>query len=79
MIKRSFQIILFTVLLAIFLYQGVQRDFPFEYLITLVVCYVAVIVYRIIKVMKYKRSKVQLSSLSYFCLRCPQSLLGSDV
>ncbi|MCA0118945.1 hypothetical protein [Bacillus sp. RSS_NA_20] len=56
MIKEEvFQIVLFTVLLAIFLYQGVQRDFPFEYLITLVVCYVAVIVYRIIKVMKYKK------------------------
>lgn len=55
--KEVFQIILFTVLLAIFLYQGVQRDFPFEYLITLVVCYVAVIVYRIIKVMKYKKEQ----------------------
>ena len=55
--KEVFQIILFTVLLAIFLYQGVQRDFPFQYLITLVVCYVAVIVYRIIKVMKYKKEQ----------------------
>lgn len=58
MIKREvFQIVLFTVLLAIFLNQGVQRDFPFEYLITLGVCYVAVIVYRIIKVMKYKKEQ----------------------
>ncbi|MDR4199239.1 NhaP-type Na+/H+ or K+/H+ antiporter [Bacillus altitudinis] len=55
--KEVFQIVLFTVLLSIFLYQGVQRDFPFEYLITLVVCYVAVIVYRIIKVMKYKKEQ----------------------
>ncbi|AKC66103.1 hypothetical protein BV454_01426 [Bacillus altitudinis] len=58
MIKiEVFQIVLFTVLLAIFLYQGVQRDFPFEYLITLVTCYVAVIVYRIIKVLKYKKEQ----------------------
>lgn len=55
--KEVFQIVLFTVLLSILLYQGVQRDFPFEYLITLVVCYVAVIVYRIIKVMKYKKEQ----------------------
>ncbi|ALM29237.1 hypothetical protein [Bacillus altitudinis] len=55
--KEVFQIVLFTVLLAIFLYQGVQRDFPFEYLLTLIACYVAVIVYRIIKVMKYKKEQ----------------------
>ncbi|OUZ11631.1 hypothetical protein BHE94_04160 [Bacillus pumilus] len=58
MIKREvFQIVLFTVLLAIFLYQGVQRDFPVQYLIILVACYLAVIIYRIIKVMRYKKEQ----------------------
>ncbi|OBS85743.1 hypothetical protein BAY68_19450 [Bacillus pumilus] len=58
MIKREvFQIVFLTVFLGFFLYLGVQRDFPFEYLVTLVVCYVAVIVYRIIKVMRYKKEQ----------------------
>ncbi|MGE6629135.1 hypothetical protein [Bacillus sp. NPDC077027] len=58
MIKREvFQIVLLTVFLGVFLYQGVQRDFPVQYLVTLVVCYVAVIVYRIIKVVRYKKEQ----------------------
>lgn len=58
MIKREvFQIVFLTVFLGVFLYLGVQRDFPFEYLVILVVCYVAVIVYRILKVMRYKKEQ----------------------
>lgn len=58
MIKREvFQIVVLTAFLAIFFYQGVQRDFPVQYLIILVVCYVAVIAYRLIKVVRYKKEQ----------------------
>ncbi|OLP64048.1 hypothetical protein BACPU_27950 [Bacillus pumilus] len=51
------QVIILSVLLIYFTYNGITSDFPVPYTITLIIAYLAVITYRVMKVLRLKKEK----------------------
>ncbi|MEH7229858.1 hypothetical protein V7069_15560 [Bacillus safensis] len=58
--KELFQIIMLSVLLIYFIYHGMTSDFPMSYTIILILTYLSVITYRIIKLLRLRKSKEQI-------------------
>ncbi|MCY7704212.1 hypothetical protein MH062_01470 [Bacillus safensis] len=54
-----FQIIMLSVLLIYFIYHGLTSDFPLYYTIILILTYLSVITYRIIKLLRLRKNKEQ--------------------
>ncbi|MCP8951415.1 MULTISPECIES: hypothetical protein [Bacillus] len=58
--KELFQIIMLSVLLIYFFYHGMTSDFPVSYTIILILTYLSVITYRIIKVLRKNKEQTEL-------------------
>ncbi|MBW0257448.1 hypothetical protein AWT60_05115 [Bacillus sp. F2HM] len=58
--KEMFQIIMLSVLLIYFFYHGMTSDFPVSYTIILILTYLSVITYRIIKVLRKNKEQTEL-------------------
>ncbi|MEK5298256.1 hypothetical protein [Bacillus sp. FSL R5-0659] len=57
--KELFQIIMLSALLIYFIYHGMTSDFPVSYTIILILTYLSVITYRIIKLLRLRKNKEQ--------------------
>ncbi|MBL4985138.1 hypothetical protein [Bacillus safensis] len=58
--KELFQIIMLSVLLIYFFYHGMTSDFPVSYTIILILTYLSVITYRIIKLLRKNNEQTEL-------------------
>ncbi|KIL14171.1 hypothetical protein [Bacillus safensis] len=58
--KELFQIIILSVLLIYFFYHGMTSDFPVSYTIILILTYLSVITYRIIKLLRKNKEQTEL-------------------
>ncbi|MCY7430790.1 hypothetical protein MCZ49_03575 [Bacillus safensis] len=58
--KELFQIIMLSVLLICFIYNGMTSDFPVSYTIILILTYLSVITYRIIKLLRKNKEQTEL-------------------
>ncbi|MGY4788373.1 hypothetical protein ACVNSY_14825 [Bacillus sp. OHL2] len=58
--KELFQIIMLSVLLICFIYHGMTSDFPVSYTIILILTYLSVITYRIIKLLRKNKEQTEL-------------------
>lgn len=57
--KLWIEIFVFSLLLVIFIFQYLKNDMPTVYLITLIVAYLSVIIYKILRVIKLKSTDVK--------------------
>ncbi len=53
--KEIITILILTVGLFYFAYFNAKKDFPIIYQIILVICYIGIILYRVIKIIKLKK------------------------
>ncbi|MEK3962490.1 hypothetical protein [Bacillus sp. FSL K6-1336] len=58
--KELLQIILLSVLLIYFIYHEMTSDFPVSYTIILILTYLSVITYRIIKLLRKNKEQTEL-------------------
>ncbi|MCY7713859.1 hypothetical protein ACQKKC_12090 [Bacillus altitudinis] len=58
--KELFQIIMLSVLLIYFIYHAMTSDFPVSYTIILILTYLSVITYRIIKLLRKNKEQTEL-------------------
>lgn len=58
--KELFQIIMLSVLLIYFIYHGMTSGFPVSYTIILILTYLFVIIYRIIKLLRKNKEQTEL-------------------
>lgn len=59
MVKNNvIDIIFYSFFLVFFIYVDIKNDFPIEYIVVLVLAYVSVITYKIIKIKKHKQKKM---------------------
>lgn len=58
--KELFQIIMLSVLLIYFIYHGMMSDFPVSYTIILILTYLSVITYHIIKLLRKNKEQTEL-------------------
>ncbi|KEP28372.1 hypothetical protein [Bacillus zhangzhouensis] len=60
--KELFQVIFLSILLTYFIYHGMTSDFPVSYTIILIVAYLSVITYRIMKILRLRNNKERTES-----------------
>lgn len=60
MVKNNvIDIIFYSFFLMFFIYVDIKNDFPVEYIVVLIVAYVSVITYKLIKIKNYKRENAR--------------------
>lgn len=60
MVKNNvIDIIFYSFFLIFFIYVDIKNDFPVEYIVVLIVAYVSVITYKLIKIKNYKRENAR--------------------